>query len=274
MDVTEQKIDRAELQRDAGVEPGAKSFSQSTVGILGRGLPAIGASWADYRGRLDHKFEENVRFDERGRIARELHDSTSQLLVVLELQLMRLKRFPDVMNHDEIIAEMDATLDELHEQVRAVGATQHLKPAALSDKLRTMAMSLAERTGLTVRTEVEELPANMSPDVADALYRISQEALANASRHSSGKNVRLRLGVSADRKWVTLSVNDDGVGFPPGPRPAGGRGLANIRAKVEELQGKLKIRNQAQGASLEVKLVVNQQAYCARPAPEPMAMVR
>ena len=274
MDVAEEKIDRTELQHDAGVEPKAKSFSQSTLGTLGSDGPAIGASWADLQVRLDHEFEDQVRSDERDRIARELHDSTSQLLVVLELQLMRLKRFPDVMNHDEIIAEIDATLDELHEQVRAVGAIQHFKPAVLSEKLRAMAVSLAGRTGLTVRTEVEELPVNMSPDVADALYRIGQEALANASRHSGGKNVRLRLGVSANRKWVTLRVRDDGVGFSLEPRPAGGRGLANIRARVEELQGKLKIRNHAHGASVEAKLAVDQQAYRGRSSPVRLAMAR
>jgi signal transduction histidine kinase len=274
MDVAEEKIDRAVLQHDAGAEPRGTSFSQSTVGILGTDRSAIGASWADFEVRPDHKFEDQVRSNERDRIARELHDSTSQLLVVLELQLMRLKRFPDVMNHDEIIAEMDATLDELHEQVRAVGATQHLKPAALGEKLRAIAMSLAGQTGLTVRTEVEEVPANMSQDVADALYRIGQEALANASRHSNGKEVRLRLGVSANGKWVALRVSDDGVGFSLPPRPAGGRGLANIRARVEELQGKLKIRNHTHGASVEVKLAVDQQAYCARPAPARLAMAR
>lgn len=197
----------------------------------------------------DCEDEARIRLDERGRLARELHDSTSQLLVALELQFMRLKHMssaPKSKDFDQVLAELRSTVAELHEEVRAVGTSGH-NPDALSRDLVEMAAEFSVRTGVTVRTEIDPLSASITPEVAHALYRIAQEALANVSRHAEASNVSLSLSGNPD--VIAMRIADDGVGFRTAVHWAGGgHGIANMRARLEEVGGDLTIENLTRGA--------------------------
>jgi signal transduction histidine kinase len=117
----------------------------------------------------------------------------------------------------------------------------------LPRELSVMAAEFAHRTGLGVRTDVVALPSNVSPEIAGALYRVAQEALANVGRHAHGNNVRVTLSVN-DRS-IALRVRDDGLGFPRGGSVhSRGRGIGNMRARLKEVGGTLKIGNRRRGA--------------------------
>lgn len=200
-------------------------------------------------GNKREAIEARIRLDERGRLARELHDSTSQLLVALDLQLARLQRSESAAKSpvfDEVLAELHATVTELHKEVRAVGSSEH-DPTALTRDLTAMASEFAARTGLVVRTEIENLPAGSSPELAHTLYRVAQEALANVSRHARASSVNLTLGTMDNS--VELRIADDGVGFEGAPSSeSAGRGISNMQVRLAEVGGALTISRGDPGA--------------------------
>lgn len=206
--------------------------------------------------RADWENEFHIRLDERSRLARELHDSTSQLLVTLELQLMRLKQTtcgPDSKLFGEILVALGTTIAELHDEVRSLGVPSYLRPEDLGCELAAMATEFGDRTGLPISTHFDELPDGTSSEIVHTIFRVAQEALANASRHASPSNVSLDLNV--DNETATLRTIDDGVGFQMPPETSGtGRGLANMRSRIDQVGGKLKILNLEQGAMVEATI--------------------
>jgi signal transduction histidine kinase len=199
--------------------------------------------------------ELRIRLDERDRIARELHDSTSQLLVALELQLMRLRQLPlarDSGAFDDVMAELSATLSDLHMEVRGIVNAEAFDCHSLTNSLPLMVEAFSLRTGIAADAHVGGLASGISREIASALYRIAQEALANVTRHSRALNVRLDLSTGSDR--VILRVADDGVGFPSAAAMARGRGIANMRARLDELGGRLSLRNLGRGALVEARI--------------------
>ena len=206
--------------------------------------------------QVDWDNDLRIRLDERARLAGEVHDSTSQLLVSLELQLMRLKRMAcaaDSKLFDEILIALGTTVTELHDEVRSLGDPRYLRAAGLGNELGAMASEFANRTGLAIRTRFDDLPDGVSSEVVHTLYRVAQEALANASRHANPNNVSLDLNVEKER--VTLRTIDDGVGFRTLPETsAAGHGLANMKTRISQVGGKLTIQNLEQGAMIEATI--------------------
>lgn len=200
--------------------------------------------------------EQLIRKDERDQIARELHDSTSQLLVVLGLQLMRLRQLSFAhasSGFEDIMSELTTTLDELHDGVRSIGERERFNAQTLAGILNAMVEKFASRTGINIDAQMGELPADVSPKVAETIYRVAQEALANASRHAKASKVSLRL--KASPRFVTLSVADNGLGFPKSPATGFvGCGIANMKSRLEEVGGSLTIRSRTCGALIEAKI--------------------
>lgn len=222
-----------------------------------------------YPGRQPAAAESEflIRSDERDRIARELHDSTSQLLVALELHLIRLKQLPhdfEAPVFEDVMTDLRDTIGDLHEEIRQLGSRRLFDASTLPRELSVMAADFAHRTGLGVRTDVVALPSNVSPEVAGALYRVAQEALANVGRHARANNVRLTL--SANDRSVALRVRDDGLGFPRDTAVAGrGRGIGNMRARLNEVGGSLKVGNRRRGAVVVAKVDLGTPAASAWP---------
>jgi len=199
--------------------------------------------------------DARIRLQERARLARELHDSTSQLLVLLELQLMRLKQLSSPHKSqafDRVLADLGACIAGLHQELRDLGNSWH-DPDTLGDDLSLMATTFAGRSGVSIRAEIDALPADTSPRVAHAIYRVAQEALANVSRHANASNVCLSL--SNDPGSITLRVDDDGVGFRrSGNMPSRSRGITNMNERMNEVGGTLTIENLERGASIIAKI--------------------
>lgn len=233
---------------DKGAETAPVTFS------IGDHAPADNGILSQTIMPQDPDVEVRIRSDERNRIARELHDSTSELLVVLDLQLIRLKQICSASSNafDQVLNELGATVAELHGGVRALANHEAFVPGTLTDNLIAMTNEFARRTGLVIGTEIGDLPLDVSPEIAGALYRVSQEALANASRHAKSRNVSLRL--SADSRAITLRIADDGVGFPRRSASSRGHGIVNMKARVEEIGGRLKIRRMKRGTMVEARV--------------------
>ncbi len=143
----------------------------------------------------------------------------------------------------EAVAELGA---EAHAELRAVIdglAPPDLGEAGLAESLRRYAVLAGRAHGVSVRFTAAELPVLAERQDA-ALYRVAQEALHNALRHSGAAEIKVTLSRSPRR--VILEVADDGHGFTPdAPDAPGGLGLASMRGRAAAAGGALTIRSAA-----------------------------
>ncbi|WP_129791656.1 sensor histidine kinase [Sphingosinicella sp. CPCC 101087] len=195
-----------------------------------------------------------VQEEERRRIGRELHDATAQLLVALQLSMLRLK---DLHSDDEtaaIVAEVRDTIDRINHEVRAISYLLHppsLDEEGLVRALDAMARGFSRRTGLGIGFWFDGSAQSWEPVFEATLYRLAQEALANVQRHAHATRVGIRL--VARRHCLHLIVEDDGIGLPPDSHRSSaplGVGIAGMRSRIEELSGRFSIRRVSSGTCL------------------------
>lgn len=178
--------------------------------------------------------------EERRRMAREVHDSTMQLLASLGLSLGQIRRSKGIKDRTDILAEMEELLGQIQRELRTVSYLAHppmISELGLVKALRQLAGGFGRRTGLQIEVEAAEgLP--ISPAAEVAIYRMVQEALSNVHRHAQAS--RVAIGLHLRRSILHISVADDGVGLPEKLRT--GVGLSSMRERIEEIGGRLMIR--------------------------------
>jgi signal transduction histidine kinase len=197
--------------------------------------------------------QELAVVEERNRLARELHDSVKQHVFANAL-LVRAAR--KLSSHDPETAQRYLVeAEELAGQTQQelVALIRALRPAAIADKglvavLRDYAADWSRQTGIAVDVRVQGERATPF-DVEDTLFRVTQEALANAARHSAARAVEVRLAWEDDH--VRLTVQDDGNGFDLAAAEGRGLGLANMRERVAALEGTLTISTSREGTHIE-----------------------
>jgi len=200
--------------------------------------------------------------EERGRIARELHDSIGQALTAISLNLSIARR--DLQQRPEAAGQhleearrlIGETLDDLHRLVF------DLRPPALDNlglvaALEAYARDFSARSGVEVNLQADDLERRLAFEVETTLYRICQEALTNIAKHAQARNVTVRLKQSGPH--VDLTIADDGVGFDT--RAADGRaalegvGLLTMERRAEELGGRFHVESALQrGTSIRVSI--------------------
>ncbi len=193
--------------------------------------------------------------DERKRIARELHDETSQTLAALGMAL-------DLGRMDEVRRLTGRMHEALHRLI------VDLRPSVLDDLGLAAAIQwFAERhlsaRGIAVRCEIAELEGRLTPEVETALFRAVQEAIVNITRHARAETVLIQL--SADLAGVMVEIEDDGVGFEPDriaaePGSLRGIGLLGMRERLEIVGGTLRIDSEPGGGTHVVMTVPVTQA--------------
>jgi signal transduction histidine kinase len=215
-------------------------------------LFAAHAAIALTNARLYERSRELSILTERSRLARELHDAVTQKLFSIRARARAAAVLAarEPVEAARVIAEIEAVGQlgaEAHAELRAVIdglAPPDLRDGGLVPSLRRYAELAGRGYGLPVTVEAAAgLPA-LSARQEAALYRVAQEALHNALRHSGARTVRVRLAATARR--VTLEVRDDGHGFAP-EAPSGGVGLASMRDRAAAAGGALAIRSGRSG---------------------------
>jgi signal transduction histidine kinase len=185
-----------------------------------------------------HQLRALAADEERGRIARDLHDSAKQQAFALSAQLdaarSRLRQSPEAAERHLLQAEQLA--DSLRQELAAL--ILDLRPPALGDgglaaALHAYAARWSEHTGIAAEVTIE---GKHPPPVAfeGPLLRIAQEALANVGRHSGARRVGIRLELSPSR--VGMEIADDGRGFDQ-EQVRAGVGLASMRERAVALPG-------------------------------------
>ena len=206
--------------------------------------------------------------DERRRMARELHDSTSQMLVSLRFDLSRLARGNVGPEAVAIVDECKKTLEEIQREIRTFSFVAHppsLTANSLAIALQNLASGFANRTGLEIEVDVSD-PGEASASVEAAIYRLSQEALANIHRHASATRAIIRLVGRKD--CLHLVIGDDGVGISEIDLrrvSSIGVGVMGMRERVDELGGRISIRRAVRGTVLTVSLPRHKRTVLAPP---------
>ncbi|MEP1767568.1 MAG: cache domain-containing protein [Sulfitobacter sp.] len=183
--------------------------------------------------------------EERGRVARELHDGISQILVGVRYALDSARRRMDRGDPraGAHLAKGSETLAHAISEVRRI--SRDLRPGALDDlglgpALRTLAEEFGLRNGIEVDYSTVVFRNRLDSNAKIALYRIAQEALTNIERHAGATHVRIDL--SGHRRGATLHISDNGRGFSPDDTKAQGLGLRNMQERMDQLGGQFHIR--------------------------------
>jgi signal transduction histidine kinase len=219
-------------------------------------------SLAEANTRLIHHastLEHLATSRERNRVARELHDTLAHTLSGLSVQLEAVKAYWDVdpqkarSTLERSLTAAHSGLGETRRALQALRASP-LDDLGLSLAVRTMVEDAAARTNLALNSSVATKLPSLSPDVEQCIYRVAQEAVANAARHAKARTLTVNLESTEGK--VTLTVHDDGVGFDVEKRDkANHYGLEGMQERAQLVGGELTVTSKP-GEGTTVKLVV------------------
>jgi signal transduction histidine kinase len=185
---------------------------------------------------------QNVREDERGHLARELHDELGALLTAAKLDVARLKsRLADNLPEaSERLEHLTSTLNTGIALKRRI--VEDLRPSSLSHlglvaSLEILAREFEERSGLSITTDLETVELGGAAQLT--VYRLVQESLTNIAKYASATQVEISLH-NFDN-FITVDVKDNGKGFKLESIGPGSHGLAGMRHRVEAAGGKLTV---------------------------------
>ena len=196
--------------------------------------------------------------DERKRLAREMHDDLSQRLAATAIEAGKLAGELDVAESARsALNNIEEELGALAEDVHRISRQLHpsiLDDLGLEDALRSECEAVAEREAIQVDFDSRDVPRSIPTAVALCVYRVTQEALRNASKHAATD--RIAVAVVADDEFLYLTVQDHGKGFElPEIARRPGLGLASIGERVRLVEGTLRVNTQlGSGTTIEVRV--------------------
>jgi signal transduction histidine kinase len=239
-------------------------FTGSDARLLEAFAVSAGTAVATARSLAAERTQQrlNAAEEERRRWARELHDETLQSLAILRLTLSSAREQDELDAYQQAagaaLEQIDAgiqTLRALITELRPV-ALDELGPRAALEALAVRSSRLGLDVHLQVALDYEDgrSPARHVPELEVAVYRIVQEAIQNAAKHSRCSSVDVR--VSEDAALVEIVVRDDGNGFDP-RQETSGYGLLGMRERAELLDGTVEITSvPGAGTTLHARLPV------------------
>lgn len=194
---------------------------------------------------------QQVREEERGHLARELHDELGALLTAAKLDVARLKSRIDA-NAPEVTERLKHLTDTLNSGIALKRRIiEDLRPSSLSNLGLTAAIEIltreyAERAGIEIETSLESVDL---PDASQlTVYRMVQEALTNIGKYA--KATKVLVSVHGYPTHVSVQVRDNGEGFDPASVRPTSHGLSGMRHRVESAGGRLTITSRPGNGTL------------------------
>jgi len=212
--------------------------------------------------------------EERQRLARELHDSISQQLFAIMMTMAACAKFieKDVERAKRQFGLIEEIAAQAQAEMRAL--LLHLRPIQLEGKrlteaLRDLLVELKQKHPVQYEWEIDELEA-LPTGLEEHIFRITQEAISNALRHSRAKKIQLTL-----KKWksmLILRISDDGKGFNPEVQKiSSSMGLGTIAERVSEMGGVWEINSkEGRGTIIEIRvpLLMKGEVYDEQNSPD------
>ncbi|WP_397407453.1 CHASE3 domain-containing protein [Polaromonas sp.] len=185
---------------------------------------------------------QQVREDERGHLARELHDELGALLTAAKLDVARIKSRLGVIS-PEAAERMQHLIETLNSGIALKRRiVEDLRPSSLSHlglvaSLEILAREFEDRSGLSIITDLETVEIGGSAQLT--VYRLVQESLTNIGKYAEAKQAEISLHDFDG--YITVEVRDDGTGFDTTQIRGSSHGLAGMRHRVEAAGGRLTV---------------------------------
>jgi signal transduction histidine kinase len=210
---------------------------QALVGAL-----SLAAGIAIENARLHERVRRSAVYEDRDRMARDLHDTVIQRLFALGLTLQGLAaRLPSAAA-DQLggaVSEIDRVIAQVRSTIYELGMGNDSR--GIRDDITNLTRELQPVVGCVVDVTFEgPLDASISEAIAEHLLATIREALTNVGKHAQA--TRASVEVAVDDTSCRLTIADDGVGIAGAPSSAsGGLGLPNLRRRAEKLHGTLAV---------------------------------
>jgi signal transduction histidine kinase len=192
--------------------------------------------------------------EERSRIALELHDDVSQQAVALAIDLQRINDSAQGPTQ-KIVRDAQKRVKSLLKSVHDLSHRLHpanLRLVGLLGALGQLQRDLS-RPGITITVSSESVAAILPDDIALCLFRIAQEAMQNAIKHSGARNIKVQL--KGDNEAIALKIIDDGAGFDVDAAAGRGLGLISMHERAESVGGTLRVVSR-KGAGTRLQVTV------------------
>lgn len=235
--------------------------NQAAMAMESRAQAAWLRSEHDLRRRLLQRVVHAAE-SERRRVAADLHDGPIQRLAVQTVALETAKRMVPSDAEGPLMELLERSQQAIGEEVATLRRVMtDLRPPVLDERglraaLRSLGDVIESRCGATVRVvDAADDDLALGRDSEIVVYRVAQEAMANAAKHAAAGVIEVEL--EAEGSWVRLTVRDDGRGFDPRAVPVeeGHYGLVTMRERVDMVGGDLRIRS-APGDGTEIVAAV------------------
>ena len=206
-----------------------------------------------------------VQDEERRRIARELHDSTGQMLALLSMNLSALQEEAKQINGEmgSALSENVEIVNQVSGELRTISYLLHpplLDEMGLLSALRWFADGFEERSGIKAELVLDSEFGRVSRDLETAIFRVVQESLTNIHRHAGSATATIRLEQSGGH--VRLQIQDTGKGISPEKLceitsgGVSGVGLRGMRERIENFRGTFNIASDETGACISVSIPI------------------
>jgi len=206
-----------------------------------------------------------LRDEEQRRIARELHDSTAQILGALAINLQRVQQSVlsgQISKSQKLLAQSTNLAEQAITEIRTLSYLLHpplLDDLGLEGAVPWYAAGFCSRCGIRVNVAVQPDLGRFPREVELALFRVMQEALTNIHLHSGSPTADIIL--SRDTHRVNLQVSDHGRGIPPGCLERGGNarsivgvGIGGMGERMRQMGGRLEIESGDNGTRIKATL--------------------
>jgi signal transduction histidine kinase len=208
---------------------------------------------------------------ERQRIARELHDDLSQKIALLNIDVDQISRDLPLPEHRHHLERLSSQVEEIAGDLYDLSHKLHpsrLHTLGLVESVRVLCHDVSQQRGVAITFSEADIPGLVDPSVSLCLYRITQEALHNVSKHSRSRDASVRLERNGDE--IFLIIADSGIGFDPVAVDHAGLGLASMRERVGILKGQLTIQAAPGGGTrISVRVPVTPPVADTELVPEP-----
>jgi PAS domain S-box-containing protein len=207
---------------------------------------------------------------ERTWIARELHDDITQQVALLTVNLERLKQDFHASDSAQVVHSIEETIKDLSGLGIDIQALSHrlhsskLEYLGVATAASSFCKELSEQHGVQIDFHSERVPKELRYEISLCLFRILQEGLQNAIKHSGSPRFEVRLSGTSNE--IALSVRDWGIGFNPEEAMRGrGLGLTSMRERLRLVHGELSVDSQPHlGATIRATVALRRDSKAAK----------
>src|SRR5262249_21307497 len=217
---------------------------------------------------LNRKLVE-IQEEERARIARDLHDDINQQLAMLALEIDQLAqdRYYRTNETNSRLTAVRDRIGKISSKVQSISHQLHspqLEVLGIAAAMRSFCTEFASRHKVRIDFTHEDIPSGVPREISLCLFRVLQEALHNAVKHSNARHCQVRLRCSENQ--LQLTISDRGTGFDTRTATSkGGLGLISMRERVRLVNGRFVIESKPMaGTTVDVRVPLGAGHVCLR----------